>query len=82
MEEQSLDFKVARDFFIEMKYCTIQNYLKKNVGMLDFVILDIDQLHGQINKGQVDNFVKCLELVLVYIFFCKNQAQAAIKKGS
>ena len=46
MEEQSLDLKVAQDFFIEMKYCTIQNYLKKNVGMLDFVILDIDQLHG------------------------------------
>ena len=46
MEEQSLDFKVARDFFIEMKYYTIQNYLKKNVGMLDFLILDIDQLHG------------------------------------
>ena len=29
MEEQNLDFEIARDFFIEMKYYTIQNYLKK-----------------------------------------------------
>ena len=42
MKEQNLDFEVARDFFIEMKYHTIHNYLKKNVSMLDFVILDID----------------------------------------
>ena len=27
MEKQYLDFEVARDFFIEMKYYTIQNYL-------------------------------------------------------
>ena len=40
-EKQNLDFEVARDFFIEMKF-TIQNYLKKNIGMLDFVILVID----------------------------------------
>ena len=41
MKEQNLDFEIAQNFFIEMKY-TIQNYLKKNVGMLDFVILDLD----------------------------------------
>ena len=35
MKEQILDFEIARDFFIEMKY------LKQIVGMLDFVILDI-----------------------------------------
>ena len=35
MKEQILDFEIARDFFIEMKY------LKKIVGMLDFAILDI-----------------------------------------
>ena len=29
MKEQDLDFKVTQDFFIEMKYYTIQNYLKK-----------------------------------------------------
>ena len=29
MKEQNLDFGVAQDFFIEMKYYTIQNYLKK-----------------------------------------------------
>ena len=29
MKEQILDFEVARDFFIKMKYYTIQNYLKK-----------------------------------------------------
>ena len=40
MKEQNLDFKVARDFFIEMKYYRVQNYLKKNVGILDFLILD------------------------------------------
>ena len=28
MKKQNLDFEVARNFFIEMKYCTIQNYLK------------------------------------------------------
>ena len=27
MKEQNLDFEVARDFFIEMKHYTIQNYL-------------------------------------------------------
>ena len=32
MKEQNLDFEVARDFFIEMKY----------YDMLDFVIPDID----------------------------------------
>ena len=36
MKEQILDFEIARYFFIEMKY------LKQIVGMLDFVILDID----------------------------------------
>ena len=41
MKEQNLDFEVAWDFFIEMKY-TIQNYLKKNVGIMGFVILDMD----------------------------------------
>ena len=29
MKEQNLNLEVARDFFIEMKYYTIQNYLKK-----------------------------------------------------
>ena len=28
-KKQNLDFKVARDFFLEMKYYTIQNYLRK-----------------------------------------------------
>ena len=42
MKKQNLYFKVARDFFIETKYYAIQNYLKKNIGMLDFVILDLD----------------------------------------
>ena len=28
-KKQNLDFQVALDFFIEMKYYTIQNYLKK-----------------------------------------------------
>ena len=28
MKEQNLDFEVAQDFFIEMKYYTFQNYLK------------------------------------------------------
>ena len=36
MKEQILDFEIARDFFIEMKY------LKQIAGMLDFEILDID----------------------------------------
>ena len=31
---------------------------------------------GLINKGQVDNFVKCLKLVPVYRIFCKNKPQA------
>ena len=42
MKEQNLDFEIARDVFIELKYYTIQNYLEKNIGMLDFVILHID----------------------------------------
>ena len=29
MKEQNIDFEIARDFFIEMKYYAIQNYLKK-----------------------------------------------------
>ena len=29
MEEQHLDLEVAQDFFIEVKYYTLQNYLKK-----------------------------------------------------
>ena len=41
MKEQNLDFEVTRDSFIEMKY-SILNYLNKNIGMLDFVILAID----------------------------------------
>ena len=41
MKKQNLNFEVARDFFIEMKYYTSQNDLKKLV-MLDFVILNID----------------------------------------
>ena len=36
---------------------------------------------GKINKAQVDNFVKCLKLVLVYRLFCKNKLQAARNKG-
>ena len=42
MKKENLDFEVARDFFVEMKYYTIQNYFETNVGTLDFVILDID----------------------------------------
>ena len=41
IKKQNLGFEAAWDFFIEIKY-TIQNDSKKNVGMLDFVILDID----------------------------------------
>ena len=41
MKEQNLYFEAARDFFIEIKYYAIQNYWEKNVGMLDFVILDM-----------------------------------------
>ena len=40
MKKQNLDFEVARDFFIEMKFYNSELF-KKNVGMLDFVILDI-----------------------------------------
>ena len=29
MKKQNLDFEFPRDFFIEMKYYKIQNYLKK-----------------------------------------------------
>ena len=39
---QNIYFEIARDFFIEMKYYAIQNCLKKNLAMLDFLILDID----------------------------------------
>ena len=42
MKKQNLDFVVARNFFIEMTYYIIQDYLEKNVGMLNFAILDID----------------------------------------
>ena len=42
MKERNLDFEVAQDFFTEMKYYTVQDCLKKNLYMLDFVILDID----------------------------------------
>ena len=42
MKVQNPDFEITRDFFNEMKYYTFQYYLIKNVGMLDFVILDID----------------------------------------
>ena len=41
MEKQNLDFEVARHFLNEIKYYTIQNYWKKIIGMLGFVILDI-----------------------------------------
>ena len=34
----------------------------------------------QINKGQVDTYVKCLKLVLVYIVFYKSDPQAARNK--
>ena len=41
MKKQNLDFEVARDFFI--KWTNIQFRITwKNVGMLDFVILDLD----------------------------------------
>ena len=36
---------------------------------------------GWINKGQVDNFVKYLKLVLVYRIFYKNKPYAARNKG-
>ena len=42
MKEQNLDFEVVRDFFTETKYSPIQNCLKKNVGILYFMSLDID----------------------------------------
>ena len=42
MEKENLDFEVARDLFIEIKHYAIQDCLKKCVGILDFVILDID----------------------------------------
>ena len=38
MKEQNLGLEVARDFFIEINHCAIQ----KSVGMLDFVIFDIE----------------------------------------
>ena len=36
--------------------------------------------NGQINKGQVNNFVKCLKLVVVYRSFHKNKIWAAKAK--
>ena len=39
MKEQSLDFEIARDFFIEMKSSVLSENI---VSMFDFVILDID----------------------------------------
>ena len=38
MKELNLDFKVTRDFFIEMKYYKIQNYPKRyrHAGFCDF----------------------------------------------
>ena len=38
MKERNLDFEVARNVFIEMKYYTVQNYLKKcrHLGLCDF----------------------------------------------
>ena len=36
---------------------------------------------GKINKAQIDNFVKCLKLILVYRLFCKNKLQVARNKG-
>ena len=42
MKEENLDFEVVRDFFTETKYSTIQNCLKKNVGILYFMSLDMD----------------------------------------
>ena len=41
MKKPNLDAEVTPDFFIEMKYCSSELF-EKNVGMLDFVILDID----------------------------------------
>ena len=36
MKQQNLDFEVARDFFVEMKCYTIQNYLKNMTAFCDF----------------------------------------------
>ena len=39
MEKQNVDFQVTQYFFIEMKYYTIQNHLKKcrHVGFCDLI---------------------------------------------
>ena len=42
MKQQNFDLEVARHFFIEKKYYIIQKYLKENVCILDFAILDVD----------------------------------------
>ena len=54
MKEQILDFEIVRDFFIEIKY------LKQIVGMLDFVILDID-LALRENCPQTVFFLVCIQ---------------------
>ena len=42
MKQQNFDLEVACHFFIEKKYYIIQKFLKENVGILDFAILDVD----------------------------------------
>ena len=42
MIKQNLDFKVTREFFIKLTIIQFRIILKKNAGMSDFVILDID----------------------------------------
>ena len=38
----SFETAVTRDYFTEMKYYTIQNYLKRIIVMLNFVIIFVD----------------------------------------
>ena len=59
MRKQNLDFEVARDFFIEMKFYNSELF-KKNVGMLDFVILDIDPCI--IWDHEIDQNIYCVML--------------------
>ena len=69
MKEQNLDFEVAWEFFIEMKYYTIKNH-GKNISILDFVILDIDFTLKRYCLSSWDYSTHALRYAIV--FFEKN----------
>ena len=63
MKEQSLDFEIARDFFIEMKSSVLSENI---VSMFDFVILDIDlALSGLVYDYEITQHMRCVKSVSI-----------------